>query len=973
VPTDILFVVDGSASMSRDDWRGHASDPQGLRRSALRAIGTLATPRMRLGLINLSDAYSGNNGTDKPTALETGLILGLTDASPQGKAQFMTAVDDLKTTHEANLEDGFTYMSRALDLAGRVIGSSTAPQKYVVVLTDGDVTGEDPRYWWNQARDLQANGVKFVVFRLGRREPPGLTNKELASLNESLAPAGGAARVIDRPEDLLTYYLQTFVVLNRDAYVNALPPMKAGNDQPVLNVQDWQDISEITLFASTAATQGKPVITKLVSDKLGKDVLADLKGQESHDPNLQIVTLSRERLGALEGLWRISLAAPSQDVQVVFRSRVTISPDPLLQPRDAEMAVVSLTTQDGKGPIPRKAVVARGPAGDQPRPLLPGALAPDRWSGVVRPDRDGLYRVRINGEIAAPAGQAPRTDLPPFLEKAFPVATTDKLSVADVTLGFERVTQEKLLKAGQPLQVRTAATGASCTALGLALRIDATYPNPPNGVAPRESAAAQPQGPAPGGGLLYGFVPQGPGTLTFTTDHATLQCPGVELPVGVSAGRGQGSQTFEVDVERMLKVDRESARGLGTLLPGADGVELVIKYDMSSWRTERLALAVQGLPGAVPVTPTIELPAREGAGRPQPRRGTLPVKIKFAGPQPGGAKGSFVLTVQGVDGVGSAEIGRFNFDYEVAAGVLAARLSRDPQISRDGVTLMVGIDPSRLVFLPDAPSQDFDVSVDGLKNARIEPKVIKTAQRKDLFEQPVFVQTTDVCQQSGVFKFKLGLKPLASPNGEILVAGAPIEVAVPLPKMDVTMSVPERMGALRPGAQLPITLQSSSLCPESMRLKVSDPEHPTRFSNSGLSSPSAELKPGDGEARVDQLMPDRPAPRGEGGTLVVEAIKVAGHPSSSYPEPQRIRYYTPLWTEEYPTESKIAFVVVELLATAALALPRTLFTDPIAAHRKGDSSVVSGRKRFRWFVVSFTVSLAFAALAVYWAMARYMP
>src|SRR5262245_50243880 len=228
--TDVLFVLDSSASMSRDDARGKASDPERLRLSAVRAFVSLATPRMRLGLVNLSDELSGDDGLDKPTALETGLLMPLTDASPQGRAQLLAAVGDVKTTHEAGLEDGFTYMSKALDLAGRVMGGSTAQQRYVVVLTDGDVTGEDPRQWWGQARALQASGTRFVVFRLGRREPPGLTNRELASLNESLQVGGGAARVVDRPEDLLGYYLQTFVVLSRDAYLNAIGPMAAGPD-----------------------------------------------------------------------------------------------------------------------------------------------------------------------------------------------------------------------------------------------------------------------------------------------------------------------------------------------------------------------------------------------------------------------------------------------------------------------------------------------------------------------------------------------------------------------------------------------------------------------------------------------------------------------------------------------------------------------------------------------------------------------
>src|SRR5262249_39517219 len=155
-----------------------------------------------------------------------------------------------------------------------------------------------------------------------------------------------------------------------------------------------------------------------------------------------------------------------------------------------------------------------------------------------------------------------------------------------------------------------------------------------------------------------------------------------------------------------------------------------------------------------------------------------------------------------------------------------------------------GLDPSRLVFLPPATAQEFDVSVDGLKSARVEPKVIRAAPRKEPFEQIVFVQTDDACAQGGALSFKLGLRPLPGPNGDVLVAGAPMEVAIPLPRMAVTMSAPERIGALRPGVALPITLQSTSLCQETLRLRVSDPDHPERFLDSGVGAPLVQLGAG---------------------------------------------------------------------------------------------------------------------------------
>lgn len=973
-PTDVLFILDSSASMSRDDARGKASDPQGLRLSAVRAFIALATPRMRIGLINLSDEFSGNRGLDKPTPLETGLVTGLTEASAQGKAQLLQAAGDIKTTHEAGLEDGFTYMTKALDLADRVIGRSQTPQRYVIVLTDGDVTGEDPRAWWVQARALQASGVKFVVFRLGRREPPGLTNGELAKLNDQLAPGGGAARVIERPEDMLGFYLQTFVSINRNTFVNPIGQLPAA-ETTLMDIQPWMDVTDAFLLVPRETGEEGSVVARLVSEKQGRDVAPDLlKNGLIPDPNLDVIQLSRERLGSLEGVWRLGLKAPVHDVQLVVRSRVSIAPDPILQPKGAQQAVLSVAVPDGQAPIPGKKVLVRGAAGDDGKALLLGALGPDRYSGTVQPDRDGFYRVRVKSEPPnQPAGA--RRDLPPWLEKAFPVAVADAIDASAVGLAAERFTTESLLKAGQPLQVKVNADGP-CQAQSVALRVDASYPAPPPGIPPKETnAPAQLVGPAPGGGLLYGFVPQAPGSVSFVLDHALAKCAGVEGPVGIAAGGARaGTQSFDVDVERMLKIDRDTPRALGSVPAGTDAVDLTLKYDISSYRPERISLAVQGMNGALPVTPLVELPARDGAGRPKPRQGSVPVRIKLPGPMPGGGSATFSVVAQRVDEGGrTTEIGRFEYGFEVQPGVLGARLSRDPQLTRDGVTLTLGIDPSRLVVIPPAQGQDFEITVDGLKNVRVEPRVLRAPPGKQILEQPVFLQTTDACNQVGAFKFTLGIKPLPSPNGDVIVAGAPIEVAIPLPKMEVSVAAPERIGALRAGVSLPVTIQSTSLCSEQLRLKISDPNHPGRFVDSGLSNPSFQLPPSDGEVRAEQVMPEAPAARGEGGTLVLEAIRVNGHGSTVYPAPLTLRYYTPLWTEEFPREARIAFVALALLGTTLLSVPRVLAADPIRQHRAGDSSVVSGRKRFRWFVISLICSLAIAFAVVYVALARWLP
>jgi hypothetical protein len=960
-PTDVLFVLDSSASMSRDDSRGKASDPQALRLSAVRAFITLASGRMRIGLLNLSDALSGNEGLDRPTALETGLVLGLTDASPSGKAQLLQSVNAIKTTHEAGLEDGYTYMSRALDLAGRVMADSRAAQRYVIVLSDGDVTGEDPRGWWAQTTALQASGVKVVVFRLGRREPPGLTNSELASLSEQLAPGGGAARVIDRPEDLLGYYLQTFVALRGDTYVNALGPLPAAEDRLLLDVRDWMDITEIHLLVPGAG------VTKLFGEKLGRDVAKEARGDLAGDPNLEILSLSRERIGALEGNWRIGLAGQTGDVQVVFRSKVRIAAEPVLQPKGVELAVVSVRAADGSKPIPGKSVVARGAAGDEATPLLLGALGPDRYSGVVRPDRDGIYRVRVAAGEAA---------LPPHVEKVFPVATTDKIALEDVALTFERVGDEALLKAGQPLRVRVTGQAGRCQIGAAALRVEAAYPSPPPGLPAREpAAAAQPIGPAPTGGLLYGFVPHAPGQVTFAIDHGLVRCGDLEQPVGIpTGGRGTGTQSFDVDVERLLKVDRETKREIGTLAAASESVDVLLKYEIGSWRNERVSLLVEGLPNATTATPSVDVAARDGAGRPRPGVGTVPIKVRFGAPQPGGGKGAFTLVARRVEPNGATtELGRYDFAFDVGPSQVAANVSRDPVVTREGITFTIAFNPARLAVIAPANAQDFELVPVGLQNARIEPRVVRAVPHTQLIEHRVFVQTTEFCDKIGKFDFGIDVKPVASPNGQVLVNGSPVQVSVNLPKMEVSLAAPERLGALRPGVPLPVTLQSTSLCAESLRLKLSEPADPSRFASSGLTAPEFLLAAGDGEIRTVQVAPERPAARGQGGLLRLEAIKEGGHPSTTYPAAIELRYYTPLWTEEFPLRARVAFLLIAAALSLAFSLPRTLFADPIVAHRAGDSSAVSGRKRFRWFVLSTAASLPLSLAIVYWAMARFLP
>src|SRR5205085_8659048 len=154
------------------------------------------------------------------------------------------------------------------------------------------------------------------------------------------------------------------------------------------------------------------------------------------DRNLDVVLLSRDKRGSLEGVWRLALRDPVNDAQLVVRSRVAMAPDAVLAPKGAEAAVLSLAVTDGEAAVPGKQVLARGSASEDGKPLLFGALANDRYSGVVRPDRDGSYRVRVVSQ--AQGGQAPgRRDLPPWLEKAFAVATADKVAQGDVGIAAE--------------------------------------------------------------------------------------------------------------------------------------------------------------------------------------------------------------------------------------------------------------------------------------------------------------------------------------------------------------------------------------------------------------------------------------------------------------------------------------------------------------------------------------------------------
>src|SRR5207245_250593 len=108
-----------------------AGDPNGLRLTAARGLITLAGTQTRVALVNLSDELSERNGLAKPDPLHTGVVQPLTRLTPDGKAQLLTALGAMKTTDQAGLDDGFTFMSQALDLSGRVLANSAAKQRFI--------------------------------------------------------------------------------------------------------------------------------------------------------------------------------------------------------------------------------------------------------------------------------------------------------------------------------------------------------------------------------------------------------------------------------------------------------------------------------------------------------------------------------------------------------------------------------------------------------------------------------------------------------------------------------------------------------------------------------------------------------------------------------------------------------------------------------------------------------------------------
>ncbi len=959
-PTDVLFILDSSASVSRDDWRGRASDPNDLRLTAVRTFIRLATPSMRIGLVNLSDALSGNDGLDPPTALQTGLVINLTSASTRGKAVLYEAVASMQTTHQAGLEDGFTYMSRALSLTERVLGSSNASQKYAIVLTDGDVTGEDPRGWWTNAVRLKERGVNVVILRLGRREPPGLTNSELHQLNATLAP-GGAARIVDRPEDLLGYYLQTFSDISATTFVNEVPGFSPGESGNFLNVLPWHDAEQIDLLLPAAPE----TVTAFRHVKTGRDVLADARAATVDDPNLEVLTLSRERLGSLEGEWALVTTRAIGPSYVVVRSGVTLQAYPILQPADATVAVIAARVRDGSVAIPDRSVIARPIDSGPGAPLLRGVLGPDLTSGVLAVGPGAEVRLEVRGP-----GSSVR---PPILEKSLRVRSTEDIRVQDVAPAFDAVTPGAPLKPGSPAQVRLSVARGGCDVVSAAVSFSAFYPTPSPGVPEAERGAPAVGMGRAGAGLLFGFVPQGPGTIAPAVDHGVLQCSGQAHPIALLPSDQRAGGGFPVEVERLLKISQAGPAALTGLAAGTREMRTELQFEISSWRDEQVQLGIEGMPGATLAGGDITIRPREGSPRPRPRGGAVPVQVRLDRALPGGVSGSFTIIARHTRGDAAAqELGRFSVTYQVEPSAIAAVISRDTRVASDGITTTIAVNPSRLVAIEPATAQDFAITVGGLGDVQADPRVIRVAPGRELVEYRVFIPTQRVCAQDVPPTFTLGLEPIPSPNGAVLVAGVPMTAPIRVPPMEVRVSAPDNLGPLRPGGTLTVAIQSTSLCEERMTMRLNEPAAPDRFSDAGISPSAFTVFPASGDVQNLRLTPRVAAPRGTSGSLVLAIERIAGHRDTSYPRTVTIGYRTPLWSEEFPRTALAAFIGIAAALAGIFALPRIL-ADPIPAHRHGDSSAVAARRRVRWFTYSLIFATGLAYLTVYQALARWLP
>jgi len=193
---------------------------------------------------------------------------------------------------------------------------------------------------------------------------------------------------VGRPEDLLGYYLQTFSDISATTFVDEVPGFTPSESGTVLNVLPWHDVEQIDLLLPAA----RETATALRNLRTGRDVLADVRAAAGEDANLEVLTLSRERLASLEREWSLATSRAIGPSYVVVRSGVTLQAYPILHPADATVAVVAARARDGSVAIPDRAVIAR-PIDTAPGPSIPRPAFSSRAECSVRTSRQASWRL----------------------------------------------------------------------------------------------------------------------------------------------------------------------------------------------------------------------------------------------------------------------------------------------------------------------------------------------------------------------------------------------------------------------------------------------------------------------------------------------------------------------------------------------------------------------------------------------------
>ncbi|MBM4419833.1 MAG: hypothetical protein FJ033_16235 [Chloroflexi bacterium] len=439
---------------------------------------------------------------------------------------------------------------------------------------------------------------------------------------------------MDRPEDLLGYYLQTFSDISATTFVDEVPGFTPSESGTVLNVLPWHDVEQIDLLLPAA----RETATALKNLRTGRDVLADVRAAAGEDANLEVLTLSRERLASLEREWSLATSRAIGPSYVVVRSGVTLQAYPILHPADATVAVVAARARDGSVAIPDRAVIAR-PIDTAPGVLLTrGVLGPDLASGVLAVGPGAEFRLEVCGP-----GSSVR---PPILETTVRVRSASDIRVQDVVPTFAAATPSAPLKPGAPAQVRLTVARSGCDVVSAAVSFSAIYPTPSPGVPESERGSPAVGMGRANAGLLFGFVPQGPGMIAPAVDYGLLQCSGQAQLIALLPSDPRAGGGVAVEVERLLKVSQPGPAALTGLAAGTREMKSELQFELASWRDEQIQFGIEGLPGATLTGGDLTVRPREGSPRPRPRGGALPVQVRLDRALPGGVSGSFTIVAR---------------------------------------------------------------------------------------------------------------------------------------------------------------------------------------------------------------------------------------------------------------------------------------------------------------------------------------